>query len=71
LYYSLSQELTVRHQGKVNGTLGCLTWFSTALMHPLAGEWLDRTKDYSLVVACAGVVPVFGLLALVLLWRVR
>lgn len=71
LYYSLSQELTVRHQGKVNGALGCVTWLATALMHPLVGGWLDRTQQYSWVVAGAGVVPVFGLLALILLWRVR
>jgi ACS family hexuronate transporter-like MFS transporter len=71
IYYSLSQDLTVRHQGKVNGALGCLTWLATALMHPLVGEWLDRTKDYSLVVAYAGTVPVLGFLALILLWRGR
>jgi MFS transporter, ACS family, hexuronate transporter len=68
-YYAFTQELTVRHQGKVNGMLGCLTWFATALMHPLVGQWLDRTRDYSSVVALAGLIPVAGFLALIFLWR--
>ena len=69
IYYAFTQELTVRHQGKVNGMLGCLTWIATALMHPLIGQWLDRTSDYSTVVAFAGLVPVAGFLALVFLWK--
>jgi ACS family hexuronate transporter-like MFS transporter len=69
VYYSLSQELTVRHQGKVNGLLGCTTWCASALMHPLVGGWLDRTNDYRTALALAGILPVAGLVALVLLWR--
>src|SRR5262249_42120484 len=34
VYYSLSQELTVRDQGKVTGTLGFTTWMASAAMHP-------------------------------------
>lgn len=69
VYYSLSQELTVRHQGKVNGLLGFSTWCASAVMHPLVGGWLDQTKDYRTMLALAGVLPVAGLLALLLLWR--
>jgi ACS family hexuronate transporter-like MFS transporter len=69
IYYTFTQELTVRHQGKVNGLLGCLTWVATGLMHPLVGQWLDRTRDYSTVVAFAGLVPVIGFLALIVLWK--
>src|SRR5205807_2243354 len=58
VYYSLSQELTVCHQGKITGTLGCVTWLVSAAMHPLVGRWLDQTKNYSLVVALAGLAPV-------------
>ena len=69
VYYSLSQELTVRHQGKVTGVLGCSTWVASALMHPLVGWWLDRTNNWRAALGLAGVFPVVGLLALVLLWR--
>jgi ACS family hexuronate transporter-like MFS transporter len=69
VYYSLSQELTVRHQGKVTGVLGCSTWVASALMHPLVGRWLDQTHNWRAVLGLAGVFPVAGLLALALLWR--
>ncbi len=69
IYYAFTQELTVRHQGKVNGMLGCLTWYATASMHPLVGKWLDRTQDYASVVAMAGLVPMIGFLALLVLWK--
>jgi ACS family hexuronate transporter-like MFS transporter len=69
IYYAFTQELTVRHQGKVNGMLGCLTWLATGLMHPLIGQWLDRTRDYSTVVALAGLGAVIGFLGLIFLWK--
>ncbi|HJT78779.1 MAG TPA: MFS transporter, partial [Gemmataceae bacterium] len=69
VYYSLSQELTVRHQGKLTGVLGFSTWVASALMHPLVGRWLDRTGNWSLVLAVAGLAPLLGLAALLLLWR--
>jgi ACS family hexuronate transporter-like MFS transporter len=69
IYYSLSQELTVRHQGKVTGVLGCSTWVTSALMHWLVGRWLDQTKDWPTPLGLAGTFPVLGLVALLLLWR--
>ncbi len=68
VYYSLSQALTVRHQGKLTGVLGCSTWLASAAMHPLVGRWIDRTHDYATAVAVAGVFPMIGLLTLVVLW---
>ena len=41
---------------------------TTAAMHPRVGQWLDRTHDYTPVVALAGLVPLLGLAALLLLW---
>jgi ACS family hexuronate transporter-like MFS transporter len=74
IYYSLSQELTVRNQGKITGTLSFSTWTATALMHPIVGRYLDSTKnlhgraDYQTVIVLAGLVPVAALLAIVCLW---
>ena len=68
-YYSFTQELTTRHQGKLTGTLSCIIWLSAATMHPLVGKWFDATKNYSLAVAVAGLPPLIGFAALLLFWR--
>jgi ACS family hexuronate transporter-like MFS transporter len=68
VYYSLSQELTVKDQGRLTGTLGFTTWMASAVMHPAVGAWLDRTKDWSSALALAGLPPILGLIVLILLW---
>jgi ACS family hexuronate transporter-like MFS transporter len=68
IYYSLSQELTVRHQGKLTGSLGCINWLAMSVLHELAGDSIKRTGSYSLGVALAGLAPVVGVAALVVLW---
>ncbi len=67
-YYAFSQELTTRHQGKVSGTLGCVTWVCNALMHPLVGERIDETHSYAAGLFAAGLVPMLGVAALLFLW---
>jgi MFS transporter, ACS family, hexuronate transporter len=37
-YYSFTQELTIQHQGKVNGSLGCICWLSMSLLHEVVGN---------------------------------
>jgi ACS family hexuronate transporter-like MFS transporter len=69
VYYSFSQELTVRRQGILTGTLGCTTWVTTALMHPLVGRWIDATQNYAAAIALAGVFPALGFTGLVVLWN--
>ncbi len=68
VYYSLTQELTARHQGKLVGATGCICWMSMALMQELAGESVMVTGSYSLGMSLAGLCPMVGLIALVLLW---
>jgi ACS family hexuronate transporter-like MFS transporter len=67
-YYSFSQELTVRHQGKLTGALGCICWMSMALMQEVVGIVVGRTGSYREGVAAAGLLPLLGVAALVLLW---
>jgi ACS family hexuronate transporter-like MFS transporter len=67
-YYSFSQELTVRHQGKLTGSLGCICWMSMALLHEVVGDAAARTGSYADGVAVAGLIPLIGVAALLLLW---
>src|SRR5262249_37433281 len=67
-YYSFSQEITVRHQGKVTGSLGCINWLVMALLHEAAGDSIKRTESYAEGLALAGVAPLVGLAVLLLFW---
>ena len=69
IYYSFSQELTTRHQGKVTGALGCINWLAMYALHALVGESVKATGNYNLGVALAGTVPLLGLAALLLFWK--
>ncbi len=42
IYYSLNQEISARHQGKVGGSLGFAAWTVLYLVHPTVG-WLVET----------------------------
>ena len=67
-YYSLSQELTKTHQGKVSGLLGTFAWLTSSPLHPLFGRWIDQTKSFDLGMAMASLTPLVGFAALCLLW---
>ncbi len=71
IYYSLTQELSSRHQGKVTGSLGCIAWLGSALMHSQVGRWVDRTGSYSTVLFVTGLLPLAALVVLVLFWDRR
>jgi MFS family permease len=68
VYYSLSQELTTRNQGKLTGALGCVCWLSMALLHEVVGDSVKRSGSYSQGVALAGLAPMVALGALLVLW---
>jgi ACS family hexuronate transporter-like MFS transporter len=68
-YYSFSQELTVRHQGKVTGALGCCCWLAMAGLHELVGRLVTKTGgSYTTGVALAGLAPLVGFLTIALFW---
>jgi MFS transporter, ACS family, hexuronate transporter len=68
MYYAFAQEISVSRMGRVTGTLSFLTWTATALIQDPIGRWVDRTHSYAAVTFVAGLVPLVGLLAMLLLW---
>lgn len=68
-YYSLTQDLSTRHQGKVTGALGFATWVCAALMQQYVGMTIDETKSYAAGIFIVGLLPLSALLALVLFWK--
>jgi ACS family hexuronate transporter-like MFS transporter len=67
-YYAFSQDLTTRHQGKLTGVLGCSCWMAMALLHEVVGGVVKAYDSYRFGVAVAGLMPLIGFAALVLLW---
>ncbi len=70
-YYSLTQDLSFKHQGKISGALATITWLVTASFHPLFGDYLDKTGRYDLVVGAVGWLPMVALVTTLILWRIR
>lgn len=76
-YYSFTQELTVRNQGKVTGSLGFICWMVMAGLRALEGLVSDEVKarggqvvdQYVFGIFLAGVMPLVALGILVLFWR--
>ena len=67
-FYTLTQDLSLEHQGKLSGSLATITWLVTAAVQPIFGYYLDRTHDYEVVLGLAGWFPMLALLAILLLW---
>ena len=70
-YYSLTQELSARHQGMVTGVLGCATWTCTAVMQNLVGQRVDQTGSYADGIFIVGLLPLVACASLVALWGHR
>lgn len=47
-YYSFSQQLTRRHQGKVTGLLGSINWIGMFVMQVGVGAWIQGTENHYL-----------------------
>ncbi|MCA9153417.1 MAG: MFS transporter [Planctomycetales bacterium] len=72
VYYSLNQELSGKHQGKVGGTLAFSTWMILALVHPAVGKLLDSYPDVRpYLFASVGVGPLLAFFVLLLFWGRR
>ena len=67
-YYSFSQELSTRHQGKVTGCLGAIAWLTSSPMHKAFGRLVDQTNSYDFGMAAVCGLPIFALFILMVFW---
>lgn len=68
-YYSFSQQLSVRHQGKISGLLGTFAWAVSAPIHKFFGRLIDQTGKFDTGLTIAGWAPLFAALVLWLFWK--
>ncbi len=66
-FYSLTQEISKKHQGLVTGALGCITWIASSYMQEWVGNTVKATGSYGSALFFAGMVPLVGCVAL-LFW---
>jgi ACS family hexuronate transporter-like MFS transporter len=67
-YYAFTQEVSKVHQGKISGSLGTITWVSSAVMQRMVGDYVKATGSYDAPIIMAGIVPSVALVVLLLLW---
>jgi ACS family hexuronate transporter-like MFS transporter len=67
-YYSFTQELTVKHQGKLTGVMGCTCWLGMAVWQEMIGEIKTYFNSFAVPTILAGCLPLAGFAALLLLW---
>jgi MFS transporter, ACS family, hexuronate transporter len=71
VYYALAQELPARRMGVLSGVLAALTWFTVGTIQGEIGAHIKATGDYTPGFVLAGLAPLAGLVALLVLWRSR
>jgi hypothetical protein len=68
----MTQDLSLKHQGKISGALATLSWIVTASFHPLFGDYLDKLNKpnkYDLAIGLVGWLPMVSLVVVLLLWN--
>jgi MFS family permease len=68
IYYSLTQDISPKHQGKVTGLTGVVAWTLSSPTQLWFGSLADQTKSFSTGIAIAGFLPLLAFLAILLLW---
>ena len=70
-YYALAQELPTKHMAFLSGLLASAAWFAVGKVQELMGAHIQATGSYDQGFVLAGLAPLPGLIALVILWRKR
>ena len=69
-FYSLSQEITKRHQGTITGMLGMVAWLTSSPTHKYFGRLIDLfgNQAYDYGIAIAGCLPLVAALFWLAVW---
>jgi len=69
VYYSLNQELSAKHQGKVGGLLSFCSWMILAVIHPKIGQLVQGDPSWRpWILTALGLAPLSAWLLLNLFW---
>jgi MFS transporter, ACS family, hexuronate transporter len=72
VYYSLNQEISAKHQGKVGGSLGFSTWLTLSFFHEWVGEILEKSPEArTAIFCCVGIAPLIAYFVINFLWGKR
>ena len=72
VYYSLNQEISAKHQGKVGGSLGFSTWLSLSFFHGWVGGMIEGNPNSRVVIFCVvGIAPLIAYFVLLFGWGSR
>lgn len=69
LHYSLGQDLSRRRMGLLSGGLATGGWMVSSVFQFLIGDRIQATKSYDVGLVIAGLAPLVGLVALLVLWK--
>lgn len=68
-YYALVQELPAKHMALLSGALAAVSWFVVGMVQEAMGSHIKATGRYDVGFILAGLAPLAGLVALLVLWR--
>ena len=68
-YYALAQELPAKHMALLSGILAAAGWFAVGKLQEVMGVRIKETGNYSIGFYIAGLTPMVGLIALLVLWK--
>jgi ACS family hexuronate transporter-like MFS transporter len=69
LYYALGQELPTKHMAFLSGLLAAAGWFAVGKVQEEMGAHIKATGSYDVGFYIAGLAPLAGLVALLVLWK--
>lgn len=69
IYYALGQELPAKHMALLSGSLAAAGWFVVGKIQERMGKHIEATGSYDIGFFIAGLAPLAGLLALLVLWK--
>ncbi len=68
-YYALAQELPAKHMALLSGLLAAAGWFVVGTLLQGMGNHIQATGSYDVGFYIAGLAPLMGLVALLLVWK--